>query len=129
MKLLLTVALLSTLVAGCASTRPLPPILIWRESSGIPLKEVPVPLGFIATPYDAIGALLAMMKRVPGYEAYLFADATYYFFGFADKEKCFPEVPDEKTSRMDGRTGKWIQRKETPNQSLDPISKGSNTIL
>ena len=116
MRLLLTVVLLSTLVVGCASTRPLSPVLIWRESSGIPLKDVPAPLGFTATPYDAIGDLLAMMKRVAGYEAYLFADATCYFFGFADKEKSFPEVPDEKASRMDGRTGKWIRRKETPNQ-------------
>jgi hypothetical protein len=116
MKLLLTVVLLSALVAGCTSTRPLSPVLIWRESSGIPLKDVPAPLGFTVTPYDAIGVPLAFMKRCAGYEAYLFADATCYFFGFADNKKSFPELPDEQASRMDGRTGKRIRRKETANQ-------------
>ena len=119
MRSILTVVLLSVFVAGCAAIKPAelsPPVLVWRGDSGIRLEDVATPDGFKISPAEAIGGILAEMELKEWAIPYLFADSTYYHFGFADKRKAFPSSPEDDANRIDGRTAKWIRKKGSPNQ-------------
>ena len=63
------------------------------------------PDGFTISPEQAVSPILARMSRAPWAVAYLFADATFYYFGNANKRADFPTTPETTAIKINGTTG------------------------
>jgi hypothetical protein len=89
--------------------------LIWRETSGIPIENVPTPDGFKVSPAEVVKPVMSILSLLPSAEYYLFVDATSYYCGVTHKgTEITAPLPGHYI--INGTTGKmsdYIEEKDT----------------
>ena len=119
MKTIIISLLAVAFLAGCASRGEQYQrfTLIWRQTSGIPIENVPTPDGFKISPAEAVKPINALFSRMPSSEDYLLVDATNYYFGNTHQgAEIVAPHPESTIIIINGTTGKmsdYIDEKDT----------------
>lgn len=92
--------------------------LIWRETSGSRIEDIPTPVGFKISPAMAVKPIMARMSRAPWAEYYLLIDSSSYYFGNTRKGNEL-KGPGPGHFRINGKNGKTIYSESEKAKSSD----------
>jgi hypothetical protein len=124
MKIIIISLLAVLFVAGCVSRGEQSQrcMLIWRETSSIPIEKVPSPDGFKISPAKAVTPIMKVYSRLPSAEYYLFADKTNYYFGITRKGTVL-DAPEPDHYVINGTTGKTTYKEKKNTEPKDALDK------